>query len=886
MQRLNILGPGSTPDDVEASAGDALRSEQLRLYDANLLSSVVGNALVAVLLVAVQWGTLTKTRLLAWLTCIALVLAGRVLVSIAQPRGLARGADDRARLLRLRVAVAGTGLVWGLAGVLLFPANDLQHQVFLTFVLAGIAAGSLTLTAFDLVAALSFAVLTLGPLSVRLLAFGENAQSAMAAMGLLFIAFLALTGLRAYRNVCETVTLRSAESARADTLLRSETRLQQISEQLTRKTEALELTLGSMDQGILSLDTEGRTNVYNRRLVELTDLPETFLASRPTMQEIARYQLEHGHYGAGLGLVDESARAHLARWLDGERQPFPAVYFRKTLAGRMLEVKTRPLEGGGLVRTFSDVTAYFEAQEKLQASEAESRKLALVAAHTDNAVLIVDAERRIEWANEGFTRMTGYGLEEVAGRTAGELLRGPDTDLAEVARLDAQLQRENQASGELVHYTKDGRPYWAAVESHAILDEEGRIQRFISITRDITASRRADEAVRAARDEAERANRAKSEFLSAMSHELRTPMNAILGFGQLLESGPTHGLREGQEGYVREIQRAGEHLLELINDVLDLARVEAGKQQISMEPVHVSTLVDECLSLIQPMARVRGIRLPEAAHVSCDCFVAADRTRLKQVLLNLLSNAIKYNRTDGSVEIVCAADGVGVRISVSDTGHGLSPAQCQRLFKAFERLGAESGAIEGTGIGLALSKRLVELMHGSIGLDSAVDEGSTFWVHLAHSRPAAQRPAHAGPVEPARATAPRIEGRRVVLYIEDNPVNVMLMEAMLGREPELRLITAPLPEMGLELAAAQRPDLILLDIQLPGMDGYEVLRRLRAVESTRDIPVVAVSANAMSGDMEQGLAAGFHDYLTKPLDLSRLLDVVRGALCHQGSSIE
>ena len=761
---MNNPSLGSKLDDIEVRARDALRSEQLRLYDANLLSSVAGNALVAVLLVAVQWGTLTKSQLLGWLTCIGLALAGRVLASIAQQRGPAPGADERTRLLRLRIAVAGVGMAWGLAGVLLFPSSDLQHQVFLAFVLAGIAAGSLTLTAFDLVAALSFAILTLAPLSARLLLSGESAQSAMAVMGLLFIAFLALTGLRAYRNVCETVILRSSESARADTLLHSEQRLQQTSEQLTRKTEALELTLDSMQQGILSLDTEGRTSFYNCRLVELTDLPVSFLASRPTMAEIARYQVEHGHYGEGLGLVDASARGHLARWLDGEHQPFPAVYFRKTLAGRMLEIKTRHLEVGGLVRTFSDVTAYFEAQEQLKASEAESRKLALVAAHTDNAVLIVDAERRIEWVNEGFTRMTGYGLEEVTGRTAGELLRGPETDLAEVARLDAQLQRENRACGELVHYTKDRRPYWAAVESHAIQDEAGRIQCFISIARDITASRLADEALRAARDEAERANRAKSEFLSAMSHELRTPMNAILGFGQLLESGATQGLREGHEGYVREIQRAGEHLLELINDVLDLARVEAGKQQISMEPVQVSTLVDECLSLMQPMARMRGIRLPDASHVSCDCCVAADRTRLKQVLLNLMSNAIKYNRTDGSVEIACAADGNGVRISVTDTGQGLSPEQCQRLFKAFERLGAESSAIEGAGIGLALSKRLVELMHGSIGLDSAVEQGSTFWVRLARAEPAVRHPARPGVARRAGGAAtPRTEGTHTVL---------------------------------------------------------------------------------------------------------------------------
>ena len=881
---MNTATPSSTLQDDRARFAGALRAEQVRLYDANLLPSLVGSLVVAALLVTVQWGAVTTQRLLGWSACIGLILGARVLVWFVQRRRRDQARDDSARLLWLRLAVAGTGLVWGLAGVVLFAAHDLQHQVFLAFVLAGVAAGSLTITAFDLAAALTFALLTLAPLSVRLFASGESVQIAMADMVLLFMAFIALSGLRAHRNLRETVALRSAESARTETLLRSQQRLQELSEQLTRKTQALELTLDSMEQGILSIAADGRTSVHNRRLVELTELPESFLAQRPTLDQIAHYQSEHGHYGEGLSLVDGAARAHLARWLGGEHLPFPEIYFRKTLSGRMLEVKTRHFPAGGMVRTFTDVTAYFEAQEKLKASEAQARKLALVAAHTDNAVLITDAKGRIEWTNEGFTRLTGYGLPEVTGRTAGDVLRGPETDLAEVARLNAKLLRETRASGELTHYRKDGQPYWAAVDSHAILDAAGQIERLVLIGRDISASKRTEAALRSARDEAERANRSKSEFLSAMSHELRTPMNAILGFGQLLESDPGLGLPEGQKGYVREILRAGEHLLELINDVLDLARIEAGKQEVSLEPVQVSTLVDDCLGLMQPVARVRGIGLPEAAQVTGEHFVVADRTRLKQVLLNLLSNAIKYNRAGGSVQVTCETDADALRISVGDTGHGLSPEQCQRLFRAFERLGAESGAIEGAGIGLVLCKRLVELMHGSIGLHSVVDQGSTFWVRLARAQPQPMPAAHPVSATRVAAAAPLVDGACTVLYIEDDPVNTLLMEAMVGREPGVRLITAPLPEVGLELAHAAQPDLILLDIQLPGMDGFEVLRRLRTAESTRAIPVIAISANAMSGDIEQGLAAGFNDYLTKPIEMSRLLGVLRTTLRHDAAA--
>jgi CheY-like chemotaxis protein len=393
-------------------------------------------------------------------------------------------------------------------------------------------------------------------------------------------------------------------------------------------------------------------------------------------------------------------------------------------------------------------------------------------------------------------------------------------------------------------------------------------------------ARRTAELARA-RDEAERASRSKSTFLSSMSHELRTPMNAILGFGQLLESDSSQPLTPRQRVYVTEIVRAGAHLLELINEVLDLARIESGKMQVSLEPVHLQPLVADCLSLVQPVAREHGITVALASHEACDCWVRADRTRLRQVLLNLLSNAIKYNRDNGEVRLDCSVDATSVRISVSDTGPGLSAEQQQRLFQGFERLDAAKASIEGAGIGLALSKQLVELMSGSIGVDSVVGTGSTFWVRLERALPAAL-PVPATVNGPTSAPAPLPTRERTVLYIEDNAVNVLLMEAILAQQPGLRLLTASLPGQGLLMARAEKPDLILLDIQLPGMDGFEVLQRLRGAEATRSIPVIAISANAMRGDLERGREAGFADYLTKPLDIQQVLAAVNRSLA--GSS--
>jgi PAS domain S-box-containing protein len=388
----------------------------------------------------------------------------------------------------------------------------------------------------------------------------------------------------------------------------------------------------------------------------------------------------------------------------------------------------------------------------------------------------------------------------------------------------------------------------------------------------------------AAKEEAERANRTKSEFLSRMSHELRTPLNAIIGFSQLLES--EEALTPSQIDFVQEILRAGRHLLDLINDVLDLARIEAGKLTVSNESVQILPVLEDCLTLIKPIAEYRNVQITKA-DPRCALNVLADRTRLKQVLLNLLSNAVKYNQENGLVTVVCKSVGNGerVQIRVTDTGQGLDTEQQKRLFKSFERLEADKNAIEGTGIGLALSKRLTELMHGSIGVESEPGAGSTFWVELPVAMPTELQDdgEKAIQLRPVGATATAgntaaqttaIHNQWEVLCIEDNPANLRLIERILASRQDIHLLSAVTPNVGLEMAQNHLPSLILLDINLPEMDGYAVMECLRTSDTTRHIPVVAISANAMPKDLARGNLAGFYEYLTKPLDVKKLLHVI------------
>jgi len=516
-----------------------------------------------------------------------------------------------------------------------------------------------------------------------------------------------------------------------------------------------------------------------------------------------------------------------------------------------------------------DVTAEEVAQQAMRAGQ--SQMLALINAFPGYMAALGE-DNRYTYANDRLARVFGRTPQEIIGRHGSEVLGGE--------RFEANLADIERA---LSGRTAIGERHYPATSKHSRLDLEvrhvagptlpdGRRSYYV-FGIDITERKLAQEALIAAKDEAERANLAKSRFMSMMSHELRTPMNAILGFSQLLMSDTAHPLTAEQRQYAEEILRGGRHLLRLINDVLDLGRIESGRLAMALAPVPLLPLIDECLALMAPLANEQPVQLHLADREALDCQVRADPLRLKQVLLNLLSNAVKYNRRDGQVTVQGSHNEQHAEVRVVDTGIGLTIDQRQRLFVAFERLGARQSGVEGTGIGLALSRQLMLAMGGEIGADSVLDVGSTFWIRLPRAVQAANA-SRPGPTSVLATPAPHAQQQRV-LYVEDNPVNALLMRAMLARLPDIHLECTEEPLQAIELARTLRPQLLLLDVELPGIDGLELLQRLRTDESMRTIPAIAVSAGAMPADIRKALDAGFAAYLTKPLELVELLQAVR-----------
>lgn len=402
-----------------------------------------------------------------------------------------------------------------------------------------------------------------------------------------------------------------------------------------------------------------------------------------------------------------------------------------------------------------------------------------------------------------------------------------------------------------------------------------------SIVQDVSMQKLVEKQLQAALEEAEIATRSKSEFLSSMSHELRTPLNAILGFAQLLELDRGTALNEDQADSLDMILKGGNHLLDLIDQVLELEKIEAGKLSLSIESVTPHSVIEESLQMVKTRADAGSITLIDDTQSAALPPLWSDRTRLKQVLLNLLSNAIKYNVEGGSITLTSdrVADQM-VRISVTDTGVGIPQDKQQDLFKPFERLGRETGEIEGTGIGLTISEKITNLLNGRIGFHSTEGQGSTFWVEIPVSLDSTQAQDlgddnSAGQPDTGPTT---IEDCRLVLYVEDNPDNMRLMEGIVKRIGGVKLITAFNAEIGIDLAVSKQPDLILMDINLPGMDGFEALAQLQNNALTKDTPVIALTAAARPQDIEKGRQAGFHDYITKPINVTKVVQTIETAL--------
>ncbi|HHQ69243.1 MAG TPA: response regulator, partial [Halothiobacillaceae bacterium] len=392
-----------------------------------------------------------------------------------------------------------------------------------------------------------------------------------------------------------------------------------------------------------------------------------------------------------------------------------------------------------------------------------------------------------------------------------------------------------------------------------------------------------DELARA-RDEQERASRAKTDFLSAMSHELRTPLNSIIGFSQLIRSSKRDHIPDRTRRQVEQIEKSGHHLLELINEVLELSRIESGKLHLSIEPVDVSAVITAAIETTEGMAEIANIQFITEQIEDCHAWVNADFTRLKQVIINLLSNAIKYNREDGRVFISCLEQHDDVIISVRDEGIGIAAENKDKIFQPFNRLGAEDSAIQGTGVGLSLTKQLIEAMNGEIGFNSVVGDGSTFWIRLPKAINSVSNAINAESPQPQKVTvkpttaqataASDAPSTTTVLYVEDNPANQRLMEDIFEDIEQTQLHIAADADTGLMLAQHLNPDLILMDLHLPGMDGYAALKALKANSKTQHIPVAAVSANALESDIKSGKRAGFVAYLTKPVDIDELTRLV------------
>ena len=493
---------------------------------------------------------------------------------------------------------------------------------------------------------------------------------------------------------------------------------------------------------------------------------------------------------------------------------------------------------------------------------------------TDPAGIITDVNKQME-------ELTNCTRDELIGSLFNSYFT--DSDRAQLS-ITKVLSEKKVTNYELTARGRDGRETVVSYNATTFYDRDRRLQGVFAAARDVTERNRLDRVLQEknvelenARSVAEKANLAKSEFLSSMSHELRSPLNAILGFAQLMDS-DSPPPSPAQKGSIAQILQAGWHLLKLINEVLDLAVIESGKVLLSPESVSLNEVMHECQTMLEPQAVQRGISMTFPC-VDNPVFVRADRVRLKQIVINLLSNAIKYTSERGTVVVELTFNSPGrTRISVKDSGAGLSPEKLAQLFQPFNRLGQENSTVSGTGIGLMVSKRLAELMEAVLGVESTVGVGSVFWCELISATAPKLEGNRDELSAPVRLQLPNGAPQRTLLYVEDNPANMNLVEQLIARYPDIQLLSAANATLGIELAIANQPEVILMDINLPGVSGIDALKILREYPATAHIPVVAISANAMPRDIVRGLELGFFSYITKPIKVKEFMNALNAAL--------
>jgi PAS domain S-box-containing protein len=790
-----------------------------------LLTSVIG---------ALIFSLFPLVPMVAWMaTLLVIVVAGYVLSAVFLRATPAR--DELAfwqHLLTIHYATAGAA--WALGPTLMMAQVAGAQSTILVGILLSVCAVVTVSMAEQRAAMQAFLAAALVPPAIAAWHIGGNAEQMVAVVLLGGLAALLVVGRVSHQSV--------------RTLLQTQSTLRESEERLRTLIEWLPVAIGVHRAGVLIYVNPAAIKLFGANSAQ--DLVGTAVSDRvhPDFHQISKARIQ-----SVLGQVE---------------MPLTEMKYLK-LDGTAMEVESQITS-----ITYSGESAILFVARNISARKATERQLALFRRVFDSSsqcIGIADHKGRIIYQNPAQAQEIGYSDMEIVGQPFTMVM---DENSVEkfATEIIGSVAAGGDWAGEVPLQRKDGSRFISHSNISCIKEERGPNQYFFNIFSDFSEELARRSELAHAKVSAERANQAKSEFLSGMSHELRTPMNAILGFSQLMEYDDT--LPDEHKDNVHEIIKAGHHLLELINEVLDLSKIESGHIGLSLEPVEVGAIVQECLNLIGPLAENRDIQLSHGGLQGAA--VRADRTRLKQVLINLLSNAIKYNREGGRVRLDVLPQGTDrLRILVTDTGPGIPAGRLGELFQPFNRLDAANSGIEGTGIGLAITRRIVESMGGTVDVESEVGVGSRFWIEL--PREFLQVTSH----EDANCAAPAQHfdaTQRTVLYIDDNASNLKLVAQILGRRKHIHLLTAHTPELGIELALACRPALILLDINMPGMNGYQVLEVLKADTSLKAIPIVAVTANAMLRDIERGRAAGFADYISKPLDVDHFLKTIDSCL--------